>query len=160
MKLAPIIMLLVIIQVTIMFYTGAYSEETYGLDPYNSSTIINNTGTAVWDFIADPTDWSATDVLTTIAGIIGIAGAFAVGVYLITKSDTVLFMPIAMMFFGFGAIPMISLYNVFMNNSSIFGCTSIEPCSIAIMAFISTAGLIGLFYVLAVLEWWSGRPTS
>ncbi len=160
MKLAPMIMLLVIIQVTIMFYTGAYTEETYGLDPYNSSTIVNNTSPSIWEFISNPSDWSATDVLVLIAGIVGVAGAFAVGVYLVTKSDTILFMPVAMMFFGFGAVPMISLYKVFMGHSTIFGCTSIEPCSTAIMAFIVTAGLISIFYVLAVLEFWSGRSTS
>lgn len=160
MKLAPMIMLLVLIQLTVMFYTGAYTEETYGLDPYNSSTIINNTSPSVWDFISNPTGWSVSDFLLLFSGLVGVAGIIAVGVYLTTKSDTILFMPVAMVFFGFGAIPMISLYNVFMAHSTIFGCTSIEPCSTAIMAFVATAGLISIFYVLAVLEWWSGRSTS
>ena len=160
MKLAPMIMLLVLIQLTVMFYTGAYTEETYGLDPYNSSTIVNNTSPSIWDFISNPSGWSGSEILTLIAGIVGVAGAFAVGVYLVTKSDTILFMPVAMVFFGFGAIPMISLYNVFMAHSTIFGCTSIEPCSTAIMVFVATAGLISLFYILAVLEFWSGRSTS
>ena len=159
MKLAPIIMLLIIIQVTIMFFNSAYVEESYILDPYNSSTIINNTSPSIMEFITDPTGWSGSDFLTMFSGLIGVAGAFAVGVYLVTKSDTVLFMPVAMVLFGFGAIPLISLYNVFMSNSSIFGCTSM-PCSLAIIIYAITAGLIAIFYILTVLEWWSGRSTS
>ncbi len=159
MKLAPMIMLLVIIQVTIMFFNSAYVEESYTLDPYNSSTIINNTTPKIMKFISDPTGWSGSDFLTLFSGLIGIAGAFAVGVYLITKSDTVLFMPVAMIFFGFGAIPLISLYNVFMSNSSMFGCVALK-CPLAIMIYSVTVGLLAIFYALAVLEWWSGRSTS
>ena len=159
MKLAPMIMLLVIIQITIMFFHSAYAVDSYTLNPYNVSDIVNNTSPSIFEFILDPTGWSGTDVLILIAGIVGVAGAFAVGVYLVTKSDTILFMPIAMMFFSFGAIPMISLYSVFASNSSLFGCTGM-PCPLAIMIYGATAGLISIFYVLAVLEWWSGRSTS
>ena len=159
MKLAPMIMLLVIMQITIMFFNSAYTETSYTLNPYNITDVVNNTSPRVLEFILDPTGWSGSDILTLIVGIIGVVGTFAVGVYLVTKSDTILFMPVAMMFFGFGAIPMISLYNVFMSNSSMFGCTEI-PCSLAIMIYGASVGLISIFYILAVLEWWSGRSTS
>ena len=159
MKLAPMIMLLVIIQIVIMFFNVAYVEDSYTLDSYNSSTIINNTSPSIMEFIQNPTGWSGSDLLKLFSGIVGVAGLFSIGVYLVTKSDTILFMPVAMVLFGFGAIPIISLYNVFMSNSSLFGCTSI-PCPLAIMAYTVTVGLIGIFYVLAVLEWWSGRSTS
>lgn len=159
MKLAPMIMLLVVIQLTIIFFHSSYAEGSYTLNPYNVSEAVNNTSPRILEFILDPTSWSGSDILTLIAGIVGVAGAFAVGVYLVTKSDTVLFMPVAMMFFGFGAIPIISLYNVFMSNSSLFGCTGI-PCPLAIIIYGATAGLIAVFYILAVLEWWSGRSTS
>ena len=159
MKLAPMVMLLIIIQITIMFFNSAYAEGSYTLNPYNISDIVNNTSPSVFEFILDPTGWSGSDILILISGIVGVAGAFAVGVYLVTKSDTILFMPIAMMFFGLGAIPMISLYNVFMSNSSMFGCTGI-PCPLAIMVYGASVGLISIFYILAVLEFWSGRSTS
>ena len=159
MKLGPMIILLVVVQISIMFFHSAYSTESYTLDPYNATTIINNTSPSIIEFVLDPTGWSGTDVLTTIMSVVGIAGAFAVGVYLVTKSDTVLFLSVAAMLLGFGALPIISLYNAFMSNSSLFGCTGM-PCPLAIMLFGLTGGVIAVMYVLAVLGWWSGRQVA
>lgn len=159
MKLGPMIILLIVIQVTIMFFTGVYSSDPSGLDPYNSTTIINNSDSVVWSFIENPTDWSITDILTILGAAISIAGGIIAGLYAVSKSDTVLFMPFAMMFFGFGAIPMISLYNVIMSNSALFGCTELG-CPLAVMFFILTGGVIAIMYVLGVISWWSGRPVS
>jgi len=160
MKLAPMIMVLVIIQVIIMFYSGAFSETSYDLDPYNASSMINNTDPDIMQFIADPTDWAGSDFLLRLAGLVGVLSLITTGLFVITKSDTILFFPIFTAFLSFGSIPLISLYTVFMAHSSIFGCTDIGPCSVAIMAYMASAGLIAIFYVLAVLEWWSGRSTS
>jgi len=160
MKLAPMIMILVIIQVVIMFYTGAYSETSYDLDPYNSSSIINNTDPNLMQFIADPTPWAGSDFLMLFIGLVGVISLITTGLFVITKSDTILFFPVFTAFLSFGSIPLISLYKVFMAHSSIFGCTDIGPCSVAIMVYMASAGLIAIFYVLAVLEWWSGRSTS
>ncbi len=160
MKLAPMIMLLVMIQVVIMFYTGSFSETSYDLDPYNSSSIINNTDPTIMQFIANPSSWAKSGLLELFAGIIGVVSLITAGLFVFTKSDTILFFPIFVAFLSFGSIPLISLYKVFMSHSTIFGCTSIDPCSVAIMAYMVSVGLIAIFYVLAVLEWWSGRSTS
>lgn len=159
MKLAPMIMLLVIIQIVIIFFTGTYTETDYTLNPYNITEIQNNTSPDIFTFILDPTGWSASNLLILLASLIGVSGTIALGTYILTKSDTILFAPVAILFFGFGAIPIISLYNVFMNNAAMFGCTSI-PCSTAIMIWGLIAGPIAIFYVLAVLEWWTGKSTS
>lgn len=159
MKLGPMIIFLIVIQITIVFFTGAYSSGLEGLDIYNSTTVVNNTDSVVWNFIENPTDWSITDILTILAAAISIAGGIIAGLYAVSKSDTVLFMPFAMMFFGFGAIPMISLYNVIISNSALFGCTELG-CPLATMFFILTGGVISIMYVLAVLGWWTGRPVS
>jgi len=144
-----------------MFFHSTYSTESYTLDPYNSTTIINNTSPSVFEFILDPNGWSdPAGIIKTILGVVGIAGAFAVGVYLVTKSDTILFLPIATLLFSFGALPIISLYNAFMSNSVLFGCTKLDFCPLAIMLFGLTGGVIAFMYVLAVLSWWSGRPVS
>ncbi len=160
MKLGPMVILLIVIQLTIMFFHGAYSTESYTLDPYNSTTIINNTEPSIIEFVLDPVGWSDTSLLVSILSVVGVAGAFAVGVYLVTKSDTVLFLPVATLFFSAGALPIISLYNAFMSNSSLFGCTSLEFCPLAIMLFGLTGGVIAIMYVMAVLSWWSGRVIS
>lgn len=159
MKLGPMIILLIVIQVTIMFFTGVYSSDPIGLDPYNSTTIVNNTSPAVWAFIENPTDWSLADMLTIIGSVIGVAGGIIAGLYALSKSDTVLFMPFAMMFFGFGAIPIIGLYDVIISNSALFGCVEIG-CPLATMFFILTGGVIAIMYILGVLSWWTGRSVS
>lgn len=161
MKLAQMIMFFAVLQVLIIFFTGSYSGTSYTLDPYNSTTIVNNTSPGLWEFMADPTNWSLTDVLLAIATVTGAAAAavIIIGTFFSQKSDTLLFVPIAALLFSFGAIPMISLYNVFMSNGAIFGCTSI-PCSNAILMYLITGGTLAIFYLLAVLEWWSGRTTS
>ena len=154
------IAILVMLQVVIMFYSGAYSETSYDLDPYNASSMINNTDPDIMQFIADPTDWASSDFLLRLAGLVGVLSLITTGLFVITKSDTILFFPIFTAFLSFAAIPLISLYGVFMAHSSKFGCTSIEPCSLAIMIYMASVGLLAIFYVLAVLEWWSGRSTS
>ena len=159
MKLGPMIIFLVVIQLTIMFFHSAYTTDSYTLNPYNVSNLVNNTSPSVFEFMLDPTGWSGTNLLTTIMAIVGVAGGIAVGVYLVTRSDTILFSGIAAMLLGFGALPIISLYNAFMSNSSLFGCVAI-PCWQAIILFGLTGGIIAIMYVLAVLSWWSGRPTS
>ena len=161
MKLAPMIMFLVIIQITIMFFNSAYSAETYTLDPYNSTTIINNTDNKIFKFILDPTGWSATSILTLLFAVIGVTGAaILIGTFLTNRTDTAIFYPVAFAFFGFGAIPIVSLYNAFMTDVTLFGCTIDTICTNAILLYGLTVGFISIFYILAVLEWWSGRSTS
>jgi len=150
MKLSNMIMVLVIIQAAIIMYDQVYSSD-YELTAYDSNETI------MWDFIADPTGWSSTALLIALIAI-GAAGAafIIVGTFLSTPSDTALFSPIFILLLGVGAIPIVSLYHVFTRNVALFGCTSM-PCAPATWLWVFTGGIIGLFYILSVLEWWSGR---
>jgi len=159
MKLAQMIMLLIIIQASCMLLDGTFSSDDYTLNPYNSSDIINNSEPGLWDFAIDPTGWSSTNFLTLLASIFTVAGIIAIGAYVITKSDIILLSGVFSFFIGFGAIPIISLYKVFTRDPAIFGCTSI-PCVPSILAWLLVGGLIAVFYILACLEWWTGRSTS
>ena len=152
MKLSNMIMILIIIQATIIFYDQVYTSS-YELEAYGDN------GTAIWEFVADPTGWTGTSLLIILASLIGLGGAIAIGTYLYTKSDTVLFFGIFSMFIAAGMVPIISLYHVFTRNVSMFGCSSM-PCTTATLAWVFTGGLIAIFYVLSVLEWWSGRSMS
>ncbi len=155
MKLANMIMILVILQASIILYDAiALPDETdYEITPYNSNETI------IWGFVTDPTGWSLTGFLLIFGSLVTVGGAIGVGVYLVTKSDTALFFPIFTLLLGAGAIPIVSLYNVFTRDLEIFGCTAL-PCIPAILLWGLTGGILAVFYVLSVLEWWSNRRVS
>lgn len=152
MKLANMIMILLILQMSIIMF-DAVSVPDYELTPYDSND------TVIWDFILDPTGWTGTSLLIIFAGLIGLVGAIGVGVYLYTKSDTVLFFGVFTLLLGIGAVPIVSLYQMFTRNVSFFGCTAM-PCTPAIIVWALTGGMLAIFYVLSVLEWWSNRSVG
>ncbi len=159
MKLAYMIMILVVLQVTIITFDGLVGEDSYTLDPYNSSTSINNTENTVWNFILNPTGWEGSNLLIIFASLVGLAGAIGIGIYLYTKSDTVLLFGFFTTLLGFGSIPIISLYNVWNRNIGMWGCSS-APCAPSIIGWALTGGLLAIFYVLACYDAWTGRNTS
>ena len=112
--------------------------------------------TAIWDFVANPSDWSGSGLLLILCTLTAIGGLIGVGVYLVTKSDTALFFGVFTLLLGAGAVPIASLYEVFTRNVEFFGCTSM-PCAPATLVFALTGGILAIFYVLSVLEWWSNR---
>ena len=89
----------------------------------------------------------------------GLTGAIGVGIYIYTKSDTILLFGVFTMLLGFGSIPIISLYNVINRNVAMFGCTT-TPCPLGILIWAMTGGLIAIAYVLSCIEFWTGRTTS
>lgn len=163
MKLANMIMILVIIQASIVLFDNIFQNTGYTNAAYvtNSSNDTSSYNT-VWSFIADPTGWGSTSFLGSFTGLLsmGAVGAIAVGVYLITKSDTTLFFPIFILLLGFGSIPIYSLWTVFHRDYSIFGCVSGAACPLATFGWVITGGLLAIFYVLSILQWWSGRDTG
>ena len=156
MKLMNMIIFLVVIQAVILVYDQVYATEGdagYLITPYDSND------STIWNFILDPTGWTGTGLLTIFAGLIGLVGAIGIGVYMYTKSDTVLFFGVFTLLLGFGSIPIISLYHVLTRNVSFFGCAAM-PCTPAILAWVFTGGIIAIMYVMACLEWWSGRSVG
>ena len=152
MKLANMIMILLILQMSIIVF-DAVSVPDYELTAYDSND------TVVWDFILDPSGWTLSSLLLIFASLTAVGGAIAIGVYLVTKSDTSLFFPVFTLLLGVGAIPIISLYQMFTRNIGFFGCTAI-PCLPATIAWALTGGILAIFYVLSVLEWWSARSVG
>lgn len=149
MKLSNMIMILLILQLSIIVF-DAVSTPDYELSSYESNE------TAIWNFVTNPTGWSGSSLLTIFASLTAVAGVIGIGVYLVTKSDTSLFFGVFTLLLGAGSIPIISLYNMFNRNIAFFGCSSI-PCTPAIIVWALTGGMLALFYVLSVLEWWSNR---
>lgn len=160
MKLMPMIMLLVVLQLTIMVFDTTYDQAHYNLNPYNVTSQINNSSPNVFDFIMDPTGWGDSAFLGIWIGLISVAGAIGIGVYLYTKSDLALLFGAFTALLGFGAIPIISLYNIINREIALFGCTVGSVCVPSLLIWGLTGGLISIFYVGSVIEWWSGRSMS
>jgi len=131
----------------------AVSVPDYELTSYASNE------SALWNFVVDPTAWTGTSLLLILGSLVAIGGTIGIGVYLVTKSDTALFFGVFTLLLGVGAIPIVSLYQMFTRNVSFFGCASM-PCTPAIIVWALTGGILAVFYVLSVLEWWSGRSVG
>ena len=153
MKLANMIMILLILQMSIIVFDNVVEDPDYELTAYDSND------TAIWDFVLDPTEWSRSSLLLILGSLVAVGGFIGVGVYLVTKSDTSLFFGVFTVLLGVGVIPIASLYNVITRELSFFGCTSM-PCTPAIITWALTGGILAIFYVLAVLEWWSNRSVG
>ena len=153
MKLSSMLMLMIILQATIMFYTGIAPTDDFSMEPFEDND------TAIWSFSADPTGWKTTTFLALLFGLGVLGSAFiATGLFLRTPSDTAIFSPVFAMLLAAGAVPFFSLYEVFRNNYAMFGCSAGTVCATSFWVWIFTGGIIALFYVVSVVEWWSGRP--
>jgi hypothetical protein len=157
MRLANMLMILFIIQATIILYDNVFTgtgSSAYTLTSYDSNQ------TSIWNFMTDPTAWSDDIFLAAVLALgTGAVAFIAIGTFLNTPSDTSIFAPIMIILIGAGAVPILSLYNVFTRNIAMFGCTAL-PCFWATFFWLITGGILALFYILAVLEWWSGRSTG
>jgi len=150
MKLSNMIMILIVLQLSIIMFDNIVEDPDYELTAYASNE------TTMWDFVLNPSGWAGTSLLLIFGSLTVVGGLIGIGIYLVTKSDTALFFPVFTLLLGIGAVPISSLYTVITRELSFFGCTSM-PCTPAIIVFALTGGLLALFYVLSVLEWWSNR---
>lgn len=153
MKLAQIILILIIIQGTIIMYDQVFADD-YDLISYGDNE------TTIWSFATNPAEWSSSSFIVTLLALVSVTGAIGIGVYLYTKSDTILFFSIFELLIGVGMVPIISLYQVFTRDITMFGCeVGGAVCTNGIIAWVFTGGILAILYILACLEWWSGRAT-
>ena len=163
MRLAPIIMILIILQGVIIMYdqvyptggcTGDVCTGEYELISYGDNK------SALWNFAANPTDWRGTDFLVFFFAILAASAvATFVGAVVGYKGDMILFFGTFTFFLALGSVPILSLYNVITRESGFFGCTT-GVCYPAIFMWVFTGGILAMFYVLAVLDWWRTGSTG
>lgn len=163
MKLAPIIMILIILQTVIILYDQVYEDapcvgecvDEYGLVVYEDNE------SALWDFVVDPTAWRSSSFLTFFFTVLAVgAGATIIGALVGYKGDMILFFGTFTFFLALGSIPILSLYSVISRDVGFFGCEVMSTCYPAIFIWVLTGGILAIFYVLAVLDWWRTGSTG
>lgn len=152
MRLAPLVIVLFIIHLTIGFVDVAFNEN---LDAYGNS--LTNYPFAM---ILQPWNWQGNSLYFLFAGIVAAATGIAVTGLVLGRSDLVLLQPIFIIFVSVGAIPIINLYSFVTRHSATFACTVGESCFVSNIFGAITAGFLGIIWMFACLEWWAWRPTT
>lgn len=166
-KLSTMIVVLMTIQFAVILFWNL-SPQNEGLatnSPYGEDSASNS----LWSFITNPSLWigsSFWDIIVAVAGITTAAAAFiTISTFIFQKSDLVLLSPVAVFFFAFGSIPIISLFMVINSESQILCQTepgiNIIPgmlCWPSILVAFCITGILTIMWLSAVLEFWTGRP--
>ena len=162
MRLAYVFSVLLIMYLTIGIIDNVMDTNLSDWEASVSSS-DNKTGisgSTFFNIVFQPYLWKENQWIITLGGILAVSvGIGAVGAYL-TKSDIVLLMPFAILLLSIGIYPLISIYSFITRNVGMFACTVGETCTEAWLIGILTAGVMGLFYTLSVLEWWFWRPMT
>lgn len=159
MKLGSMIMFLVIVQLSFMLFDNTLTDTSYNLSPNNVSS-GNSTVNSVYDFIINPTVWANSNFMSYLSGYLLTTGGIVVGLFLVFRPDITITFGLFVFFLGFGAIPIINIYNLIVREVGAFACTPGVPCSIAIILAALTAGLLALYYVICCIEFWTNRQLS
>jgi len=158
MKLLTLAIILFIIQISIGLFDNTISVDGESAVPemYNSSIAQNETDNDMFEFISSPHKWSNTGLivfwvaLAVFIGGVGIAASF----FGASPSDSILFAGGFGVLIGFGAVPIISLFNLINREVGVFACGATSYCTIAILFGALTAGVLGLAWFMACLKWW------
>jgi len=157
------IMILIILQGVIILYDQVYKdgicegdcEEEYELTAYADNQ------SALWKFATDPTGWRTTGFLTFLFTILAASAvATFVGAVVGYKGDMILFFGTFTFFLTIGAVPIVSLYNVITRDPTFYGCAATGVCYPSLFVWVFTGGILAVFYVLAVLDWWRTGSTG
>lgn len=164
MKLLTLAMILVIIQLSIGLFDNTISIEGAEAVPeaYGLNVTINSTTNYLYDFVTNPHGWGSTALIAFLIGItVAItAGSIVAGIFKYQPSDTIYFAGLFSLFIGLGSVPVVSLFNVINREIGAFACAAGTYCTPAILVATLTAGLLGLAWVLACVNWWRTGSTG
>lgn len=152
MRLGPFFIVLFVIHISI------------GLLDKVLSTTLNefqtvSTGSTFMDLLIQPWMWSNNAFILIVLGSVFTVSAITAATAYLTRSDILVLAGLAGIFISMGAIPIVNLYSFVTRNVEQYACTPGDCMASAIIGGL-TAGVIGLMYVMTVLEWWLWRPTT
>ena len=166
----PIATLLIVIQLA--FWIFASTADTGITNPlivnttnssFGTSTTLTNetsTGLYVWDVILDPTNLGGGQFIQLLVGLITGATVISVGLYLIFKTDLIITFPVFTALLGFGSIPLVNLYNLVYSEVGLFGCAAADAGCFPPKVLLIFVGILGIWWLMATVEWWTGKSVS
>ena len=163
MKIAPLIIAFWIVGMTIALFTQNLAGD-YSLEPYQEGANVNNTNVTnpVWQIIINPTNYQESIFATYWKEIFAGATAIILGIAIFTKSDMVLLFEVfKVIFLTLAATPIVTIYTFFLSQFRGITCPTLPLTQLCTPAILITAILVGIptfMYVLACIEWWTGRP--
>ncbi len=164
MKLLTLAMILVVIQLSIGLFDNTISVDGESAVPlqYGSDVSINGTTNYLYDFVTNPHSWSQTALIIFLGSVTLFitSASIAAGFFKYQPSDTVYFAGLFSLFIGLGSIPIVSLFGVINREIGAFACSAGSFCTPAIIFASVTAGLLGLAWVMACLNWWRTGSTG
>ena len=164
MKMLTLAILLVVIQLSIGLFDNTISVDGEAAVPtmYGSNVSIDSTTNYLYDFVTNPLGWGDSNFIIYLIGVTATlaAAAIAAGFLRSQPSDSIYFAPLFVVFLGLGAIPVVGLFNVINREIGAFACVAGSYCTPAIIAGSLTAGLLGLAWVMACVNWWRTGSTG
>lgn len=170
MKVATLIILMITIvfSISLFWNTGTVDPTSSAItipgiqnaDLTAGSTNSSASGSILWNFITQPTRWSSTDsssifgwIVIVLIAFLGAASTFA-GFFRVTTSDAISFIPLAVVFLGFGAPAVILLYSFIQTELSPIMCGGPEYCLVPTWISVLLAGSLGVQWLVANLKAW------
>lgn len=164
MKLLTLAMILVVVQLSIGLFDNTISVDGEAAVPlqYGNDVSINGTTNYLYDFVTNPHSWSQSALLLFLVSVTAfiVTASIAAGFFKYQPADVVYFAGLFSVFIGLGSIPIWSLFEVINREIKIFACSAGSFCTPAIIFASLTAGLLGLAWVMACLNWWRTGSTG
>ncbi len=164
MKLLTLAMVLVIVQLSIGLFDLSLSLDGESAVPvqYGSDVSINSTTNYLYDFVTNPHSWSQSALILFLVSVTAfiVTASIAAGFFKYQPADVVYFAGLFSVFVGLGSVPVISLFNVINREIGAFACSAGSYCTPAIIVAALTAGLLGLAWLIACLNWWRTGSTG
>jgi hypothetical protein len=176
MKIIPILMLLVFIQLGFwIFDATACTGNTCGnlivnINDPNSSSYMNinatnpssnqTTSASLWDIVLDPSNLGGSNWILLMLGLVGVTGVISVGVYLIYRTDAIILFPVFTALLGFGSVPIVNLYNLFHRETGLWVCSTAGSCFPSQIISILLVSPLAIWWIFACFDFWMNRSSS
>lgn len=175
MKIYVIALILFMIQISTMMLHATVDVNT--LDavplPFNQSGVIDGSASifesfvdisAFWQFVANPTNWTNTNLIKYLLAFIifiTLSGATIVG-FTAISSDTVRFGPLFAIIFAIGSMPIVSLWNMIQKDVTAVACATGQiSCWMSWMVpFIIVTPLTLIWFFACISHWRTGLTTA
>jgi len=161
MRLAYMIILLMVIQMTIVVFDGT-TTDSFSLvsEIEGEETSDSSYASALWAFLVRPQNWTASEFLGVFTAFVTIGTGIVIGLMYTQRLEINILFPLFLIILSIGTIPIASLTTVIYREAPTYGCTVGSPCYVADLLVAFICGTLGILWVFTCVEWWSGRAMT